>query len=399
MAALRRDDEGNISLDLGSRSSGNRALRVRILQDGLPVASHFRTLERNDTQTPVVQRLLQARDSIYDEELHHELHREARNYMNQGVRCIDSKILIPYETGKEVEIDLVSSVDEEFVNDDLICKSIALSLRILLSSAHRQNLRQRSQIPSPLREGKNPLQVYTILRPILEYLQHQSQIQKITTILNVVAEIFSRASLPLDVKEPEPSYYFTRLPPDTNLETLAPTERLVRLLTAPFESSIMVLLPSQSTTLKIEAHTSLQPPFLGTEWRCTIIDPASTSLIANMPTSGRFPSLEALEDYLLHLMELELASWLLSDERIGKGWKVTSLYACRLGRRLQEPAISQTIVVSIRKNQLRLRWEFCSSGFKAEGTEIWDDSRMEGKGLVETIQGVLSEARPGLDKI
>lgn len=399
MAALRRDDEGNISLDLGNRSSGDRALRVRILQDGIPIASHFRILEQDNKQTPVVQRLLQARDSIYDEELHHELHREARNYINQGVRCIDSKILIPHETGKEIEIDLVSSMNEEFVNDDLMCKGIALALRILLSSAHHQNLRQRSQIPSPLREGINPLQVYIILRPILEYLQHQSQIQKIAIILNLVAKNFSRASLPLDVKEPEPSYFFTRLPPDTNLETLAPTERLVRLFTTPLESSITVLFPSQSTAFKIEAHTSLQPPFLGTEWRCTIIDPAPTSLIAKMPISGRLPSLGALEDHLLHLVELELASWLVSDERIGKGWKVTSLHACQLGRGVQEPAMSQTIVVSVRKNQLHLRWECCGSGFKAEGTEIWDDSRAEGKGLVETIQRVLSEAKPALKKI
>lgn len=343
---------------------------------------------------PVVKLLLQARDSIYDEELHHELHREARNYASQGVRSIDSKILIPYEIGKEIEIDLVSTMDEESsLSEDAMCKAIALSLRILLSSAHHQNLRQRSQIPSPLREGKTPRLVYAILRPILENLQHRSQIEMTRVFLDQVAKTLAKASLILNIEEAKTNYHFVNRSTNTNQENLPVTDNLVRALTAPLESSTIVFLPSQLTTLKIETQTGLQPPLLGSDYRCTVLKSDPGSLVAKTPASMHFSNLEALENHVLHLVELDLVSLvsLVSDKNIGDEWEVTSLHACQLSRELKRSGNSQKMAISIRKNQLQLDWQCRREGFKTEGTEIWDESSMEVKGLVEVIGVVFAD--------
>ncbi|KAL9125354.1 MAG: hypothetical protein Q9175_008090, partial [Cornicularia normoerica] len=165
LAALRRDVDGNVSLDRGLRSSGDQTLRIRILQQGKPIASSTKDSKGTSEDHSVTQEILQARNSIFDEELHLELHREARNLVNQGVRCNGGRVLLPYEKDKQLEIDLVSLEDEDVeapAGDGTIADAIVLSVRILLSHAHRQNLHRRSQIPPPLRETKPARPTYAL---------------------------------------------------------------------------------------------------------------------------------------------------------------------------------------------------------------------------------------------
>lgn len=163
MAALRRDEDGNITLDRGLRFSGDRKLRVQVFQ-------HGRVIGCNRLSRPVVgdseeaieedfveDEIRQARDSLFDEELHAELHREARHLINQGVTCIDDVIHMPFELDKSIQIDLVDSDDPvpiDLEEDDIIPNGISITLHILLSHAHHQNLRRRSRPPLPLTEGK-----------------------------------------------------------------------------------------------------------------------------------------------------------------------------------------------------------------------------------------------------
>lgn len=174
LGALRRDSEGQLSLDRGVRAGRYQRLRVRILQKGEPIATSTEKLRDSEQGSAVARQILQARDSIFDEELQMEIHREARGLLSQDVRCKGSKVLMPFEGDKQVEVDLVDA--EQMENEPQLEKHVAadailIALRLLLSQAHRLNLRTRSQVPPPLRgDGTRPRPVYAILKPILETL-------------------------------------------------------------------------------------------------------------------------------------------------------------------------------------------------------------------------------------
>ena len=187
LAALRRNDNGNLSLDRGLRSGGYRRLQVRILQRGVPIGASTEKKQDNERGSAIAKQILQARDSIFDEELHLEIHREARNLLNQDVRCKDSKILVPFEKDKQFEIDLVDigrGLHDSLAKSHVAANSILIALRLFLCEAHRQNLQNRSQVPPPLTgEGKRPRPVYGILKPIMETLaKGQAPIQALAGI-------------------------------------------------------------------------------------------------------------------------------------------------------------------------------------------------------------------------
>ena len=172
----------------GVRAGRYRRLRVRILQKGAPVATSTEKLQDNEQGSAIARQILQARDSIFDEELHMEIHREARALLSQDLRCKGSKVLMPFEGDKQVEVDLVDSEQpdgEPRLGSHVAADAILIALRLLLSQAHRLNLRNRSQVPPPLRgEGTRPRPVYAILKPIVEML---SKGQDPTSVLSKIS--------------------------------------------------------------------------------------------------------------------------------------------------------------------------------------------------------------------
>lgn len=320
LAALRRDADGNISLDRGIRSSGDQTLRVRILQQGKPIASSSKgskgTLAEDDS---VTKEILRARNSIFDEELHHELHREARRLVNQGVRCVGGRVLLPYTNDEQIEIDLVSLEDgdedsEAPEGDNTIADAIALSLRILLSHAHQQNLHRRSQIPPPLRDTKPPRPIYALLKPVIEHLRHQSHVTSLQHFLNNLQSILSAAALPFSFTPPTSPYNFAAMP--TNKPALEP---LIQTLTAPLHSTTTLHLPTPPTTppttATITIHTTLLPPHHSTTYTLTLHHPPPppsnpTSLpptpLTTFPTPTHHTTPSSLTSQILHLTTLSL---------------------------------------------------------------------------------------------
>ncbi|KAL8947335.1 MAG: hypothetical protein Q9183_007800, partial [Haloplaca sp. 2 TL-2023] len=183
LAVLRRGTEGGVELDRGSRWHGDQRLRVRLVQDGITLATSTDRAAAEDDSKSLTKSLGKARNSLFDEELYHELNREARNLVNQGVRCMEDSVRFPYKDGLQVFIDLVSVEEAEESSQerdhDTVPDLTLAALRILLSHAHRQNRWRRSQPPPPITESAPPRPFYALLRPISELVQHDSVVKEI----------------------------------------------------------------------------------------------------------------------------------------------------------------------------------------------------------------------------
>lgn len=375
LAALRRDEHGNINLDRGSGSAGNKVLRVSLIRQNVPILSSVKSSERTSEEIPVETLLLQARNGIYDEELYHELHREARNLSNQGVRSIDGKVSIPYEDDKLIEIDLMPSTqDGDLQPENDICTGIAISLRVLLSHAHRQNLRRRVQPPPPIREGKTPRPTYAILIPVLEHVQHDLQLKSITHLLHNLRDLCLKVGFHWRFHQAINVYGLQDLDVEGIHDDSHATEILINKLTKPRHSSIVVGLPTGLTEIKVEIQTSLQSHICGTAYQCTIISSAPDSFIARMQAVIQFTCFDALEDHILHLLKLDIVGLLASQPSAEQGWTIISPHDGQLSRVHRNSEQSDKIWISVQKNFIRLHWKRNQRKRNDEGTVRWDSA-------------------------
>lgn len=394
LAALRRDTDGNISLDRGLRSFGDQTIQVRILQHGKPIASSTKGSNGTSEDDSVTKEILKARNSIFDEELHHELHREARNLVNQGVRCIGDRVLLPYENNKQIEIDLVSLEDEEdletLAGDSTIADAIVLSLRILLSHAHRQNLHRRSQIPPPLRETKSHRPPYALLKPVIEHLQHQSQLASLQHFLKNLHKTLSAAQLPFSFSPPTPPHNFAALSTTSNNPSNSMVDTLLQSLTSPLHSTTTLHLPTIPTTAIIDTHTTLLPPHHSTTYTLTIhASPPSTTLAA-FPTPTHLTALSALTEHILHTLTLSILQHTVSAF---PNWHAPpTFHSSTLSRTKEKSQSADKASVGLTGESLSLKWwrgaggEWSAVGWYADDGPGDDNRDVEKRGLDEVFK-------------
>lgn len=363
-------------LDRGVLSK-DRVLRVRVLANGNVISSSGKLQEKASDDTPVEKLILQARNSIFDEELHYELHREARYYANQGIRCVGDKILLPYENGKQIEIDLLSSIDEELppCSEDLVSSTFAMSLRILLSHAHRQNLRRR---PPVIKEGETPRQVYSILRPIIENLQQRSALQQLKQFLDRLSETLSSAALSLKIELPITPY---KLPSRTSSAAVSSTEALINSITIPLRSAFTVHLPSSNTIINLETITSI-PLISGTRFQISVL---VTSPGSNMSTSSiTTSSFLQLKDNFLNLVQWDILDYLVSRD---EGWKITAPHAGQIER--SRVGVQERIVLKLEEDSLRMDW--ARVGIVGRNRQVgrigWGVGADNTSGLLDAVEG------------
>lgn len=357
LAALRRDADGNISLDRGLKSHGDQTIRVRILQQGKPIASSTKRSEDNSAEDSVTKEILKARNSIFDEELHHELHREARNLVNQGVRCIDGRVLLPHETDKQIEIDLVSPEDEEIEttsDESTIADAIALSLRILLSHAHRQNLHRRSQIPPPLRETKPQRPLYALLKPVIEYLQHQSHAASLQHFLNNLHKTLLAAGLAFSFSPPTFPHNFAAFSTTSDNPTNSVVESLLQSLTSPLHSTATLHLPTTPTTATIDMHTTLLPPHHSTIYTLTLHGPPPSTALAALPTPTHLTTLSTLKNHILHILTLSILQHTVSTFPT---WHAPSTsHGSTLSRTKEKSQLAEKASIDLTEEIMNLKW-------------------------------------------
>ncbi|KAL8736141.1 MAG: hypothetical protein Q9181_002506 [Wetmoreana brouardii] len=312
LAALRRGTDGAIQLDRGSRWQRSQRLRVRLSRNGMIWATSEKPTAPLSDNLPLTQLLLRARNSLFDEELYHELSREARNLVNQGVRCIDGAVRFPYKDGLEVEVSLVPVAGNEGVLEgaegSTTPETVAMALRILLSHAHRQNLWRRSQPPPPIIDSPPPRPFYALLRPILELHQHESTLKAIRELLDQLKRAMSAADLVVLTKENISSLELMNALDGPSESQGSKIETLIDRFLRPRRSRLIFHLPSKRTVIALNVRTSIFPPTLGTSLQLSTISSIPDSGVARMPHTLQFPTFEKFQKHIFYITSLDMIS-------------------------------------------------------------------------------------------
>lgn len=342
---------------------------MRILENGKPTASSIIGLENESPDDSIGRLILRARNSIFDEELQNELHREALNLANQGVRCNDGCVLLPYEGDKQIEIKLLPLENislEDPTSSDRVSSAIAIFLRILLSNAHRQKLQSRTNPPKPLRENKAPRPISPILKPIIEIMQHRSQVHTLSESLEVLQRTMATASMHFSIDKPKPPLVFASLLSQASKPGPSNIDTILGALRAPLTTSIKVHLLKGLTTITIEVYTTLVPPTFGTAYQTTT-ETTSKGSVATMPQAMRLTALFDLQNHLMHIILLEIMHDLVSN--FG-GWRPPSAHSTQILRSQLEPSRKDVVSISLTESALTLSWQR-NSGLAGQGTWVW----------------------------
>jgi mediator of RNA polymerase II transcription subunit 17 len=404
LAAFRRGGDGNIVLDQGITASDPKILRVRIKDKGILVSSSSLPHASADTDVAIEELILRARNNIFEEELFHEITREARTLASQGVHSIGNVIHIPSSDDREVLLDIVPFSDEtpqpriSTPGQDDLAELIALSLRILLSYAHRQNLRRRAQLPPPLTERKPPRLVHAIIRPILTYLQHQSALTALRGFLSNIVEPLRAAGLTCEFAVNPLSSLNLSTVTDTNVSSGKSTvDALIETLTRPLASSATITLPA-STKLALEIRTHLYLPTFGTEYIVTNTTSSSHSNHSE-PPSITFASKSDFQDHLLHLLTLDTVTTIntfpsLTDVDDAKSksepWLVTDAHSGELTKSFGGLGRSKRMVIAVDRDRLEVRWGWMN-GKPEVGRYVWVRSMDGEEGGGKTLHEVVDE--------
>ncbi|KAF2225579.1 mediator complex, subunit Med17, partial [Elsinoe ampelina] len=273
LAALRMGGEGEVVLDRGLGREG-KGLRVRI-KKGDEVVGESLVKQTDDDEADVSSRIKVARDSLFEEELWHEIMREGREMGGYGVKLKGNTIIMPRvptdestldQDDQSLEIDLVTT-DDHFnpASPSPLANGIATSLRLLLLHTHRQRQTKRSQIPPPISTNKQDRENAHIIRPLLAQLHQYSATQSLDGYLNSLTRSLSRASIT--------STFSTSNPLPTSLDNISTISALYSVLTAVPTSTITFTIAALSATpmeLKLEITTAFASPLHGTQYNLSL---------------------------------------------------------------------------------------------------------------------------------
>ncbi|KAE8395074.1 RNA polymerase II mediator complex component SRB4 [Aspergillus alliaceus] len=273
LAALRRTNDGSLILDKGLVPHKMRTVRVRVKSHGR-VTGCSKSQPVSDEAESIESRILQARDTLYEEELFHELVREARILGSQGVTTRQNLVQFPVSEEQDVLLDLVdddqaSLAEDEAVSSnehDVVADALAHSIRILLAYSHRQNLRRRTQPPPPLNPKRRQTPEYQILRPVMAYLQHSSHVRWVESLLKDLHQVLKTAGYACGFT----AIPFSSLSLKRANSALPKVESLVQEFLLPYESIFSGQLLTPQSSFRVKVRTNVVSPPLGTHYEISV---------------------------------------------------------------------------------------------------------------------------------
>ncbi|KIV94725.1 hypothetical protein PV10_02463 [Exophiala mesophila] len=348
---LRQADDGSIYLDTHAKSTRQGRLAVYIVRKGHITGAFLPQPITHGDSASIEAQITEARDSLFDQELFHEITREARLMANQGVVRRAQSVEIAVGSQLQIRLTLddgqkkTGALDAE---DEDIAQFLGMSLRLLLAAAHQQNLARRSQRPPVMVAKPRPTPEYALLRPILAHLRHKAAVDALMSECHKIVHVLTKAGLPAEMSPGQAT--------DTVFESLKTetSSSILPSLLLPAKTALKLSL-GDFAQLDVGIATFLGPPLFGTRYETSEIDFGFSSV-----PKSQHETLESTTVFIRRILLLGLvtrAKQLASENTQPQAavWSVSSPYNGELTRYESGEAV-QKLQIAFLGQSISMRW-------------------------------------------
>ncbi|OTA58575.1 hypothetical protein K449DRAFT_373525 [Hypoxylon sp. EC38] len=199
IAPLRRNDDGTVRLDLGRVGGGSQRVRVTLkrkdtIVDQSPLPG--RTLD----DAPLQDRVLEARNTVFHQELWYEINREARTLFSSDVYSDSSSITWKQDAQTQLIFTLEDLAEPDNTHENISdtqcsCTAYYVYMQFLLFQGHRQNYHRRTTMAQhpPNRVPMHP--PYTILRAVVANSEYFRECKAMADFLEDLVFTLRRAGI------------------------------------------------------------------------------------------------------------------------------------------------------------------------------------------------------------
>lgn len=412
IAALRANEDGTVKLNQ-SLSNKPKITRFRVKENSRIIYNSASTassaLSALDSSLETLVR--QAQDSLFEEELFHEMVMESRDLQPLGVKLRGDVIHIPLSARQDeavqreclVDLQALDEIQDttDGISNDATHEILAVAFRLLLSHVYQQRLHRRSQIPPPLSERKRPTPTSSIIRPVMSVSQHSSAHYPLNQYLTCVFNNLKSAGLPVLFNKSHASVISSLL---RNLKESKSKEKSSTLhsfldsLSKPITDTISFTVPSvrekddPNGTVKADISTNLLAPQFGTEYLLHL--PKMVARIVHGPDASAcrlpFSSVTDLTSFIGEILALDISRNILLPRGTDGKWEHADAHPVISKVVEHEEAkrkVGIKVLVEAEKVSLTRVW---LGSEKEDGREEWNGGDST-RGLMDVVEGWMGE--------
>ncbi|OTB07456.1 hypothetical protein M426DRAFT_8825 [Hypoxylon sp. CI-4A] len=198
IAPLRRNDDGSVRLEIGRVGRGFQRVRVTRKENGI-IVDQSPLPGKIPDDAPLQERVLEARNTAFHQELWYEINREARTLLSADIYADSSSVTWRLPSGAEIiftleDLDEPENTHENVTNAQFSCTAQSILMQFLLFQGHRQNYNRRTtmtQVPNRVALQ----QPYSILRVLITNAGFFRECQVMSDYLEDLVGTMKRAGI------------------------------------------------------------------------------------------------------------------------------------------------------------------------------------------------------------
>lgn len=297
LAPMRRKDNGVVNLDSGRLGGVSERILVTYERDGQVVGRSSLPAQTDET-APLDARVLEARNTLYSQELWYELGREARSLLAYDVRRENTRLRWDVDERSSVVIELVAlgaaPSPAEASPADNLAEAISLTLHILLGHTHRHSEWLRTRPTPPHVPRVRGQQSHALLRPIIARMSHLRSVKACVRCVGSLSKTLANAGLGSSFHLSTPT---VSVPEAAGPNQPGRAQQILHTLLQPadFSVSFAVVPGDPASSLTVRGRTLLSP-YMATAYSVQL--PPGSPLETLCPPHQEYPDVEALAGYV-----------------------------------------------------------------------------------------------------